>query len=372
MRTLLFLLRKEFLQIFRDKLILRVIFVMPVLQLIILPFSANYEMKNISLSIVDHDHSECSRKLINSFTSSGYFRLASISESYNDALKIVEDDKADLIIEIPQGFERDLIRENKSKMMLSANAINGQTAGLAVSYAGTIIRDFNNDLRVEWVQPPRMNQQPVIEVTNSNWFNPKMNYKYFIVPGVLALLVTMIGFLLTSLNIVKEKEAGTIEQLNVSPIKKYQFILGKLIPFWILGLVALSIGFLVSFVVYGILPAGSFLLIYLFAAIYLVALLGFGLFTSTFAETQQQAMFIAYFCMMIFILLGGLFAPIENMPTWAKILTYINPVSYFIEVMRMIVLKGSGFTDLLKHFGIIILFAVVFNALAILNYKKTV
>ena len=372
MRTLFFLLRKEFLQIFRDKLILKAVLVMPVIQLILLPFAANYEMKNISLSIIDNDHSESSRKLINSFTSSGYFQLTDISKSYSDALKVVEDDKADLIIEIPQGFERDIVRENQSKIMLSANAINGQTAGLAVSYAGNIIREFNNDVRVQWIQPPRMNQQPVIEVTNSNWFNPKMSYKYFIVPGVLALLVTMIGFLLTSLNIVKEKEAGTIEQLNVSPIKKYQFILGKLIPFWIIGLVVLTIGFIVSFIVYGILPAGSFLLIYFFAAIYLIALLGFGLLASTFADTQQQAMFIAYFFMMTFILLGGLFAPIENMPTWARILTYINPVSYFIEVMRMIILKGSGFTDLLKHFGIIILFAVIFNALAILNYKKTV
>jgi ABC-2 type transport system permease protein len=371
MRILFFLLRKEFLQIVRNKLILKAIFVMPLIQLILLPFAANYEMKNISLSIIDNDHSEYSRKLINTFTSSGYFKLTDVSKSYNNALKIVEDDKSDLIVEIPKDFEHDITRDSQTKMMLSANAINGQTAGLAVSYASAIIRDFNNDIRVEWIQPPRMNSQPAIEITNSNWFNPKMNYKYFIVPGVLALLVTLVGFILTSLNIVREKETGTIEQLNVTPIKKYQFILGKLIPFWVLGLVVLTIGFIVSFVVYGILPAGSFLLIYLFAAIYLIALLGFGLFTSTFADTQQQAMFIAYFFMMTFILLGGLFAPIENMPDWAQYLTYVNPVSYFIEVMRMIILKGSGIVDLAKHFGIIILFAVGFNALAILNYKKT-
>ncbi len=372
MRTLKFLLKKEFQQIFRNKLLLRIIFVMPVMQLIILPFSANFEMKNISMVVVDQDHSEYSRKLINKFTSSEYFQLAAAPNSYKEALKLVEEDKADLIIHIPFGFEVDLIKENKSELMISANAINGQTAGLAVAYSNSIIRDFNNDIRVEWIQQPRFNQQPIVEITNSNWFNPKMNYKYFIVPGVLALLVTMVGFLLTALNIVKEKEDGTIEQLNVSPIKKYQFILGKLIPFWILGIVVLTIGFIVSFVVYGILPVGSFLLIYLFAAIYLVALLGFGLLTSTFADTQQQAMFIAYFFMMTFILLGGLFAPIENMPDWARYLTYINPVSYFIEVMRMIVLKGSGFFDLIKHFLIIILFAVTFNWLAILNYKKTV
>lgn len=371
MRILYFLLRKEFLQIFRNKLILRMIFIMPVLQLIILPNAANYEVKNITLSVVDHDHSEYSRKLINKFTSSGYFKLANISDSYKKALEIVEKDVADLIVEIPNGFERDLIRENETKLMIAANAISGQTAGLAVSYSNSIVREFNNDVRVEWIQLPRINQQPTIEITNSNWFNPRMNYKYFIVPGVLALLVTLVGFILTSLNIVKEKESGTIEQLNVTPIKKYQFILGKLIPFWILGLVVLSIGFLVSFIIYGIFPEGSFVLGYLFAAIYLIAILGFGLFTSTFAETQQQAMFIAYFFMMIFVLLGGLFAPIENMPDWARYLTYINPVSYLIEVMRMLVLKGSGFGDLLNHFIVVIVFAVVFNGLAILNYKKT-
>ena len=371
MRTLIFLLRKEFLQIFRNKLILRMIFVMPVLQLIILPFAANYEMKNISLSIVDHDHSEYSRKLINKFTSSGYFRLTNVSPSYEEALKVIEAEKADLIIEIPQSFEKDLIRENQSKIMISANAINGQTAGLSVSYSNAIIREFNNEIRTEWIQPPRLNAQPTIEITSSNWFNLRMNYKYFIVPGVLALLVTLVGFILTSLNIVKEKEAGTIEQLNVSPIKKYQFILGKLIPFWILGMVVLIIGFAISFIIYGIVPEGRFLIGFSFAGIYLIAILGFGLLTSTFAETQQQAMFIAYFFMMIFVLLGGLFAPIENMPDWAKYLTYINPVSYLIEVMRMLVLKGSGFSDLAKHFAIITAFAVVFNALAILNYKKT-
>lgn len=371
MRTLLFLLRKEFLQIFRNKLMLIIILELPIIQLILLPFAANYEMKNISLSVVDHDHSEYSRKLINKFTSSGYFRLTNVSQSYSEAIKIIEDDKADLIIEIPKNFERDLIRENQNKVMISANAINGQTAGLAVSYSNSIIRDFNNEIRTEWIQPPRLSAQPTIEITSSNWFNPRMNYKYFIVPGVLALLVTLVGFILTSLNIVKEKEAGTIEQLNVSPIKKYQFILGKLIPFWILGMVVLSIGFTVSYFVYGIFPQGSFFVGFLFAGIYLVALLGFGLFTSTFAETQQQAMFIAYFFMMIFVLLGGLFAPIENMPDWAKYLTYINPVSYLIEAMRMIVLKGSGFWDLRNHFLIVLMFAIIFNALAIFNYKKT-
>jgi len=372
MRTLFFLLRKEITQIFRNKLILKMSLAMPIVQLVILPFAVNYEIRNINLSVVDHDKTEYSRKLINKFTSTGYFKLADYSNSYEEALENIENDKADLIMEIPANFESDLIRESKTKIMLSANAITGQTAGLSVAYSNSIIKEFNNDIRLEWIQPHRMNPQPIIEITSSNWFNPGMNYKYFFVPGVLGLLVTMVGFLLTALNIVKEKEDGTIEQLNVTPIKKYQFILGKLIPFWLLGLGILTIGFVVSYIIYGITPVGSYLLIYFFAAIYLIALLGFGLFTSTFAETQQQAMFVAYFVMMIFILLGGLFAPIENMPDWARALTYLNPVSYFIEVMRMIVLKGSNLFDLINHLGIIVLFAFLFNALAIWNYKKTI
>jgi Predicted membrane protein len=191
------------------------------------------------------------------------------------------------------------------------------------------------------------------------------------VPGVLSILVTMVGFFLSSLNIVREKEIGTIEQINVTPIKKYQFILSKLIPFWILGLIVLTIGMLIARIVYGIIPVGSIFLIYGFAACYLVALLGFGLLASTFAETQQQAMFIAYFFMTTFILLGGLFAAIENMPRWAQYITYFNPISYFIDVLRMIVLKGSGFSDVKNHFIVIITFAVVLNTLAILHYKKT-
>ena len=372
MRILFFLLRKEFLQIFRNRLILRMIFALPVIQLIILPNAATYEVKNITLSVVDQDHSEYSRKLINKFTSSGYFKLANYSDTYNQALDQVEKDNADLIVEIPKGFERDLIRDSETKILFAANAISGQTAGLAVAYANSIVKDFNSDIRSEWISPPRFNALPLIEITASNWFNPQMNYKKFIVPGVLALLVTLVGFLMSSLNIVKEKEIGTIEQLNVSPIKKYQFILSKLIPFWFLGLIVMSIGFLISFIVYGIYPEGSFWVGYLFAGIYLIALLGFGLLTSLMAETQQQAMFISYFFMLVFILLGGLFSPIENMPDWAQYLTYVNPVSYFIDTMRMLVLKGSSFWNLRFHFLIITGFAVVFNGLAIWNYKKTV
>jgi ABC-2 type transport system permease protein len=172
------------------------------------------------------------------------------------------------------------------------------------------------------------------------------------------------------LNIVREKEIGTIEQINVTPVKKYQFIIGKLIPFWVLGLIIMSIGFVIAWLVYGIIPVGSFFTIYVFAAVYLLAVLGLGLLISTYTSTQQQAMLLSFFMMMIFILLSGLYTSIDSMPEWAKWITRFNPVTYFIEVMRMVVLKGSGLSDLKNHILIVLGFAVLLNGWAIFNYKK--
>ena len=211
---------------------------------------------------------------------------------------------------------------------------------------------------------------PVIEIVPANWYNPYLNYRLFMVPGVLAILVTMIGGFLAALNIVKEKEVGTIEQINVTPIKKHHFILGKLIPFWVLGNIVFTLGLLVSWLIYGIIPVGSLLVLYGFISVYLLAILGFGLLISTFCDTQQQAMFIMFFFMMIFILMGGLFTSIDSMPAWAKGLAQLNPVSYLIEVMRMVIMKGSGFREVLPHLGIVALFALVLNSWAVYHYKK--
>ena len=190
------------------------------------------------------------------------------------------------------------------------------------------------------------------------------------VPGILVLLLTMVGTNLTSMNIVKEKEIGTIEQINVTPIKKVHFILGKLIPFWILGFVVLTIGLFIAWLAYGIIPVGSFATIYIFAAVYLLAVLGLGLLISTYSATQQQAMLISFFLMMIFILLGGLYTSIDSMPAWAQWITRFNPVSYFIEVMRLVVLKGSSLADIKYYLFAMGGFAFVFNSWAILSYRK--
>lgn len=370
MRTLKFLLQKEFRQIFRDKSILRIIFMMPALQLLVLPWAADYEIKNINIAIVDNDHSDYAQKLISKITSSGYFRLDKYTASYNDALHEIENNNADMILQIPPSFEKNLVKENASDLFIAANAINGVKAGLGTSYLQTIIQDFNAEIRTQWIQAPRFSSQTNIDVTYSNWFNPLMNYKFFMVPGILVMLVTMIGSFLAAMNIVREKEIGTIEQINVTPIKKYHFILGKLIPFWVLGLIILSIGLLISYLAYGIVPAGSFITIYIFAACYLLAVLGLGLLISTYSSTQQQAMLFSFFLVMIFVLLSGLYTPISSMPTWAQWITKLNPVSYFIEVMRMVVLKGSTLADISGNIIIVLGFAVGLNAWAVLSYRK--
>lgn len=370
MRTLKFILRKEFRQIFRDPSILRIILIMPVIQLLILPWAADYEIKNIKLAVVDHDHSEYSRQLINKVTSSGYFILTDYSSSYEHSLEEIEKDRADLVLQIPAHFEKDLVKEDEAKLYMALNAINGTKANLGGAYLRNIIQDYNKQVRTEWIQFPRFSQETQIEITSSNWFNPLMNYKYFMVPGILVILLTMVGSNLAAINIVKEKEIGTIEQINVTPIKKYHFILGKLIPFWIMGLVVLSIGLTIARLAYGIIPAGSFLTIYVFAAVYLLAVLGLGLLISTYSVNQQQSMLLSFFLMMIFILLGGLYTSIDSMPEWAKWITRFNPVSYFIEVMRMVVLKGSGLADIKYQLLAMGGFAVVFNGWAIISYHK--
>lgn len=370
MRTLKFLLRKEMLQVFRDPSILRILFIMPMVQLLILPLAADYEIKNINLGVVDQDHSEYSRKMVNKIVASGYFRLKDYSATFPQGMQAIELDKTDLILEIPPQFERDLVKDNQAPLFIAINAINGVKAGLGGAYIQQIIQEYNQDVRTQWIQYPRFDPQPTIGVTFSNWFNPNMNYRIFMVPGILVMLVTMIGSTFAANNIVREKEMGTIEQINVSPIKKSQFILGKLIPFWIMALSVLTIGLIIARLVYGIVPVGHYVTIYLFASIYLLAILGLGLLMSTYAQTQQQSMLVSFFITMIFNLMSGLYTPIESMPGWAQIITRFNPVSYFIEVMRMVMLKGSGLADIKYHILAIIGFAVFFNGWAIVNYKK--
>jgi len=371
MRTLKFLLRKEFRQIFRNKSLLPIIFILPMIQLLIMPLAADFDVKNINLSIVDNDHSAYTSRLIAKIGSSGYFHIKGYQSSYKEALRLVEKDRADIILEIPAGFERNLIRESSQKVFLAADAINGIKGSLGSAYLSSVLSDFNDQLRIQWVQPQKFSPQATIDIATVNWFNPLLNYQFFMVPGILVILVTMVGGFIAALNIVKEKEMGTIEQINVTPVKKWQFIAGKLIPFWLIGMFDFTIGLLIARFVYGIIPLGQLGTLYLFLSVYLLALLGFGLLISTYSDNQLQAMFVAFFFIMIFILMSGLFTSVDNMPVWARWLSRMTPVTYFIDVVRMVILKGSGLADIKNQLFIELGFAVVLNGWAILNYRKT-
>jgi ABC-2 type transport system permease protein len=371
MRALRFLLQKEFRQMFRDKGFTGRLFIAPAIQLILLPMAANYTIKNVNIAIVDHDHSTVSQKLSNKILSSGYFKLADYTDFNSKADQLIENDKADLVLEIPQGFEKNLMRENVQKIGIEVNAINGVKASIGFGYLSGIINDYNSDLRLQWVQPKISAPSPTISVVSSYWYNPSLTYFIFMVPAILVSLVTSIAGLSAAFNIVKEKEIGTIEQINVTPIKKYEFILGKLIPFMVMGGVVFTVGLFIAWAIYGIIPLGNIALLYLFLYVFLFAILGFGLLISTYTETQQQANSLMFLFMMVFNMMSGLYTSIDSMPGWAQFVTHLFPVSYFIDVMRMIVIKGSGLHDIRMHILYVFLIGLVLNTWAVLNYKKT-
>lgn len=372
MKTIRFIVQKEFRQIFRNKAMLPIIFVLPLLQLLILSNAASFEIKNIKFSYIDNDHSAASRELISKFQASNYFNIIESFPSKKEADFQMQTGKVDVILEIPNHFERDLIKENGTNLSVSINAIDGAAAGVENVYISQIINGFNQKIQTQLYQYNEVDYvRPVTIVTiPSFWYNNTLNYKTFMVPGILVLLVTMLTLFLSSMNVVREKEIGTLEQINVTPIKKYQFIVGKLFPFWVLGLVILTVGLIIAKVVFSVPILGNIGLIYFFTAVYLLVILGIGLIISNHSDTQQQAMFIAWFFSVVFILMSGLFTPIESMPVWAQNLTLLNPIRYFVEIIRMVMLKGATFSDISRPFFIIVFYAFALNGIAVWSYKK--
>ena len=373
MKTILFIIQKEFKQIFRNKSMLPIIFILPLLQLVILSNAASFEVKNIKFSYIDHDRSAASRELVSKFQASNYFDVLAQFPSKNEANLQMQNGHVDVILEIPIHFERNLIKQQNTNLSVSIYAIDGAAAGVSNVYITQIISGFNQSIQTQlqtynhgnFVQPENIMTIP------SFWYNKTLNYKTFMVPGILVLLVTMLSLFLSSMNIVREKEVGTLEQINVTPIKKHQFIIGKLFPFWVLGLVILTVGLIIAKVIFNVPILGNIFLIYGFTSVYLILILGIGLFISNHTETQQQAMFIAWFFTVIFILMSGLFTPIESMPTWAQNVTYFNPIRYFVEVIRMVMLKGAGFNEIKEQMSIIAIYAFVINGFAVWSYRKT-
>ena len=372
MKIILYIVQKEFKQIFRDKGMLRLIFILPIFQLLVLSNAATFDVKNIKVAIVDNSHSMHSRALIEKFQMNSYFAETKLLNSSNEGIEYINKGKTDAVIEIPNKFEKQLKNNNKTSIQVLINAIDGATAGVQNVYIAQIVQQYNQNITLENKNLSSQQNLSRIELIPSFWYNNTLNYKTFMVPGILVLLVTMLTLFLSSMNIVREKELGTLEQINVTPIKKHQFIIGKLFPFWVLGLVILTIGLLIAKLVFNVPMLGNIFLVYLFTAIYLLLILGIGLFISNHTETQQQAMFIAWFFAVIFILMSGLFTPIESMPKWAQLLTEFNPIKYFVEVMRMVMLKGSTFADILPQFIKTLLYAIILNGLAVWSYKKTI
>ena len=372
MRIIRYIIQKEFKQIFRNKGMLPIIFVLPLIQLVILSSAATFEVKNIKFSYIDHDKTSFSRALIDRFDASTYFNIITDFPSSRRANTAMLKGEVDVILEIPHYFERDLLKDKKTNLSVTINAIDGAAAGVENVYINQIVQRFNQNAKVGLLQPSDMKNVPksIISIP-SFWYNKTLNYKTFMVPGILVLLVTMITLFLSGMNIVREKEIGTLEQMNVTPIKKHQFIIGKLFPFWVLGMVLLTVGLIISKVLFQVPMVGSALLMYGYTAIYILVILGMGLFISNFTDTQQQAMFIAWFFVVIFILMSGLFTPIESMPEWAQALTEFNPIKFYVEVMRMVMLKGAGFTDILPQFTKTLVYAIIMNGLAVWSYKKT-
>lgn len=373
MRTIAVLIRKEFTQILRNRIILPAMIVAPLVQMIVLVYAANMNMRDIDFAILDEDGSATSVNLISKYSASPFFSLAGSVYSLNDAEQMLKADKADLVIHIPPKFENSIVDREKTGVQFLVNGINSAAAVLMASYAQNILLDFNRQLTADYSRSSSVaTQTGAIEVDFSHWYNPELDFKIFMVPGILVILVTLVGWLLMSLNVVREKELGTIEQINVTPVRKYQFLLGKLIPFWILALVELGFGLTLGRLMFHVPVLGSIWLLIGFTAIYLITVLGFGLFIAAISETQQQVMFLNFFFVLVFILMSGIFTPVESMPDWAHYVNVINPLSYFMRVIRMILLKGSDFSDVWREFLSVGIFGIVMITLAVKSYRKRV
>lgn len=363
-----YLLEKEFRQIFRNPFLPRLVIIFPCITLLVMPWAADFEVRNIRLASVDSDMSYNSRRLTEKVFSSGYFIRSGSGAVYSheDAMRDIEKGRADAVLEIPSGFGSALAGGGSAVVYVASDAVNSTRAGLAVSYLGAIVDDY----MTESSSLPGAGKLVLPEIIPLYRFNNSLDYKTFMVPALMVMLVTMLCGFLPALNIVGEKEAGTLEQINVTPVKKHIYIISKLIPYWIIGFVVITIGFLLARLVYSLVPAGKLHVLYIFTAVYVLTVSGLGLVISNYSGTMQQAMFVMYFFILILILISGLFTPVDSMPEWARMITSLNPLRYYIEAMRSVYLKGSGIEDLYKQLLALFLFAVSFNAWAVASYRK--
>ncbi len=361
--VLKYLLEKEFKHILRNPIIPRVIVAMPIMMMILLPFAANLEVFNINVAVVDNDHTITSSRLTDQISASNYFQLTATPQSYDQAMIGIEEGTTDIILTIPSHFGRDLELGKLNSPAISANAVDAIKASMGSQYLQSIVTQFALDHFPVKVTPE-------LEVASQYRFNPFLNYKFFMVPALMVMLLTIMCGFLPALNIVQEKEEGSIEQINVSPISKTNFIISKIFPFWVVGYIVLTISFIIAWLLYSQIAVGSYLTIYASAFIFLLVISGMGLLISSNSATMQQSMFVMFFFVIIMLLLSGLFTPVASMPGWAQWIATFNPLTYFIRIMRAVYLKGANLIDIRTDLLILSAFALVFDLWAILSYRK--
>ena len=359
MSVLPYLLEKEFKQFMRNAILPRIALVVPLMVMLVAPLVTTMDVRDVRVAVVDHDRTVASRRMADKVAASPYFTLVARPTAYAGALRLVEDGRADIVLTIPAGYGRDLGSGRAApRVQITANAVNAAKAQIGASYLSqlTAAQAVPTDGRRLAVQYR---------------YNPTLDYRAYMIPALMTLLLLILCGVLPALNIVSEKEIGTIEQINVTPVGRLAFTMGKLIPFWAIGLVAVGVGIAVGGLVYGVWPAGSLWLILLASLLFTSVVSGFGLVVSNYSTTLRQALFVIYFFVMIFILMGGLFTPVASMPRWAQAVTYALPTRYYGEAMRALYLKGSTLADLLPQFGTLALMAAGLGAWAVGSYRKT-
>ena len=374
MQQILFLIQKEFIQVFRDRAMIFIIFVMPLVQILLLGSAVSTDIKHIKTIICDLDRTPSSRDLIQRFQQTQYFDLQFIETNQRAMTKHIDEGAATIAIIIPTRFEKDLIRNQTPTIQILVDGQDSNSSLIAMGYANRIIQAFSLEkLQNNLVKNPNILRQiHLVEPETRIWYNPNLEAKNFMIPGIIAILLTVITSLLTALGLVREKEIGTLEQLMVTPIKSYQLMIGKTVPFAILGMIEIAIAIGVAKLWYQIPIRGNLLLFFGFSFIFMFTTLGVGIFISTISKTQQQALFLAWFFLVFSILMSGFMFPIDNMPKIMQYLTYINPVRYFMTIVRELFLKGTGLNYLWQEGAIMTVFSIVIITFSAIRFQKRV
>lgn len=342
--TLRYLIQKELLQIRRNSFLPKLIVMFPIMIMCVMPWVMQMEVKNIRVDVVDIDRTTQSQRLVHDIEASNYFIFNGMQPTYQAAMTDIEHGKADIILEIRDG-----------KYLIAANAVNGTKGAMGSAYLSQIAtKDLRNDNLVGVL----------------NLYNKGQNYKLYMIPALLAIVMMLMTGFLPTLNIVGEKETGTIEQINVTPVSKWAFILSKLIPYWIIALFVVTVCLILAWLVYGITPVGSVWLVYLLAMLLALFFSSLGLIISNYSSTMQQAIFVMWFFVVCIMLLSGLFTPTRSMPQWAYMSTYINPMHYFIDAIRTVFIRGGGFQDIAHQLMALFGIGTVMACWAVQSYKK--